>query len=380
MIPQYDYIITGAGCAGLSLAVHLHTSGAFAGKRILLMDESPKNSNDRTWCFWEKTPGPFEEVVFRRWERLWFYGEGFEKELDLAPYTYKMIRGLDFYQHCRKLLALAPNIEFRQGRVETLFSDEANGTGVVVNGETIHSDWVFNSILFDKPHLRPKQHWLLQHFKGWVVEAGAGAFNPTVGTLMDFRVSQQHGTAFCYMLPFSDREALVEYTLFTENLLEPAAYDAALTDYLDRFCRIGPYTVRDTEFGVIPMTNYRFPTHRGRIVNIGTAGGQTKGSSGYTFSFIQRHSAAVVEALRRTGRPPLQPPSRRFHFYDSVLLDVLQHGHPPGKQIFTTLFRRNRPANVLTFLDNASSLAGDLRIISSLPTLPFLKGAIRQQL
>ncbi len=60
---SYDYIITGMGCAGLSLAVHLLRKGCLDGKKLLLIDREKKERNDRTWCFWETSPGPFEDVV-----------------------------------------------------------------------------------------------------------------------------------------------------------------------------------------------------------------------------------------------------------------------------------------------------------------------------
>ncbi|HYO20786.1 MAG TPA: lycopene cyclase family protein, partial [Flavisolibacter sp.] len=138
------------------------------------------------------------------------------------------------------------------------------------------------------------------------------------------------------------------------------------------------YKVTDQEFGIIPMTNHKFTPGQNKIVNIGTAGGQTKGSSGYTFYFIQQHSKAIVAQLIKSGKPFLPKPAPRFHFYDSVLLHILQHNTLPGKQIFSTLFQYNRTADVLTFLNNESSLTQELKIISSLPTMPFLKAAIQQ--
>src|SRR5688500_13885450 len=101
---RYDYIIAGAGAAGLSLLTHMINSGNFADKKILLVDRTPKNQNDRTWCFWEKDNGLFESIVFRRWSNMWFHGDdGSSKLHDILPYQYKMIRGIDFYKHCFKL-------------------------------------------------------------------------------------------------------------------------------------------------------------------------------------------------------------------------------------------------------------------------------------
>ncbi len=68
----YDYIIAGAGCAGLSLAMHMIHSGKFRDKKILIVDQSTKTLNDRTWCFWQKEPGLFESIVYKEWRHLFF--------------------------------------------------------------------------------------------------------------------------------------------------------------------------------------------------------------------------------------------------------------------------------------------------------------------
>jgi lycopene beta-cyclase len=52
----------------------------------------------------------------------------------------------------------------------------------------------------------------------------------------------------------------------------------------------------------------------------------------------------------------------------------------PGKKVFTDLFKNNPVQNVLKFLDNETSLSEELKIISSLPTLPFLKAGIRHMI
>lgn len=372
----YDYIITGGGCAGLSLAVHLLQHEALRQKKILLIDEAPKNQNDRTWCFWEKEPGLFENIVFREWEKLWFYSDCFLEGLAIEPYRYKMIRGIDFYTYCRNELQKHPTVTFLQGKVDRLFSGEK--TGVVVNGKTITAGYVFNSILFDKPQTRKKDIWLLQHFKGWLIETENAVFNPDAATLMDFRVSQKKGTAFCYVLPFSPTEALVEYTLFTPSLLQQREYDETLKAYIENTLHVKNYALKETEFGVIPMTNYAFPQRQQQIINIGTAGGQTKGSSGYTFYFIQQHSKRIAESLQKNGHPFVSPPPQRFHFYDSVLLQVLAKSYLPGKEIFSILFQKNKPQDVLAFLNNASSLSTELRLLSTLPAFPFFKAALKQ--
>lgn len=376
-VNTYDFIIAGAGCAGLSLLMHMVHSGAFKEKKILLVDKESKQKNDRTWCFWQKDPGLFDGIVHHEWPELLFCEKRFSGSLDLGPYTYKMIRGIDFYRHCFKVIRQQPNIDIEFGDVAAINDDE-NGATLTVKGNRYRAPYVFNSILKEKPALSAHHLWLLQHFKGWIIDTPSDHFNPRQATLMDFRIDQSRGTAFCYVMPFSPRRALVEYTLFTPSLLKDAEYDAGLRHYIGQQLGITNYTIAEQEFGIIPMTNFVFPKQEGHVINIGTAGGRTKASSGYTFQFIQKHSKALVNALVQTGRPHVPAEHRRFHFYDSVLLHILYHNKLPGSEIFSDLFARNKASQVLKFLDNETSLLEELRIISTLPTVPFSKAALRQ--
>jgi lycopene beta-cyclase len=376
---KYDYIIAGAGCAGLSLAVHMIHSGKFSDKKILIIDKEGKQKNDRTWCFWETGAGLFDSIVYKKWNTAWFFGKDFSRLLELAPYQYKLVRGIDFYEYSFALVRQNPNFEITTGDVQEIKTEDGQAW-IQTGAGRIFATYIFNSILFEKPELKKGEYYLLQHFKGWVIETAIPVFNTQEATLMDFRVSQQRGTTFVYVMPFSATMALVEYTLFTGELLEPARYDEGLRNYIDEFIRPGSYQVVEEEFGVIPMTNHKFPGGAGQIINIGTAGGQTKPSSGYTFRFIQKHSARIVENLIKKGHPYIKVPggTGRFRFYDSVLLHILRYNKLPGDKIFTGLFKKNKPRQVLRFLDNESSLSDELKIISSLPTLPFLKAALKQ--
>lgn len=354
-------------------------SGKFTGKKILLVDKDGKQQNDRTWCFWETKAGLFESIVYKRWETAWFYGQNFSRLLKLSPYEYKLIRSIDFYKYCFDTIKAHPNFEIRNGAIKSIKSEAAK-SWIEIDGEKIEAAYIFNSILFDKPVLKEDEYYLLQHFKGWIIETEKPSFNPGEATLMDFRVSQEQGTTFVYVMPFTPTKALVEYTLFTEKLLEQEQYEKGLNDYISRYLKIERFSIIEEEFGVIPMTNHKFPSADGGIINIGTAGGQTKASSGYTFRFIQKHAARIVENLIKRNNPfiPLPSGPKRFKFYDSTLLHILSHNKLPGDKIFTILFKKNKPQPVLRFLDNESSLKDELQIISSLPTLPFLKAALKQ--
>ena len=114
------------------------------------------------------------------------------------------------------------------------------------------------------------------------------------------------------------------------------------------------------------------------MYNIGIAGGQTKASTGYTYQFIQKQTQAIVNCLI-LSKPlsMIQPTPKRFHFYDSVLLQLLISKKLSGREIFTRMFERNPPARILKFLDNETSLVEELQLIGTLQTLPFLRSASR---
>ncbi len=116
---KYDFIIAGGGMAGLSLAYYL-TQSPLRNRSILMLDREPKNRNDRTWCFWENGAGPFESIMFRRWNTVSFHGTTHAGPLDLGTYQYKMLRGIDFYTFVQNELDKWPNIERRQATINRI--------------------------------------------------------------------------------------------------------------------------------------------------------------------------------------------------------------------------------------------------------------------
>jgi len=353
-------------------------SGKFNDKKFLLIDKESKTKNDRTWCFWEKENGFFEEIVYKKWDKLSFLSDEFSNTMDISPYQYKMIRGIDFYNYCFGEINKQSNIQVFYGEAKVEHGE--NDSSVYINDQqlSIADAIVFNSFA-DSTFKNDKEISLLQHFKGWMIETASNAFDPNKATFMDFRVDQSKGTTFAYVLPFSENRALVEYTLFTENILEDEEYEKELKNYIDVFLNIKEYNITDKEFGIIPMTTRSFDFFKNSIYNIGTVGGQTKGSSGYTFQFIQKQSDLMLRSLiDNKSLRDINSASKRFHFYDKVLLNVLQNKKITGKEIFTTMFKKNKPQQVLKFLDNESTVSEELKIISTLPTLPFLKAALNQ--
>jgi lycopene beta-cyclase len=349
---------------------------ATANKKILLIDRDEKEKNDRTWCYWEAGAGFFEPVVTKKWDTLLFYSNQYSSTLDIAPYSYKMIRGVDFYHYCKHKIQQHPHVTFLQDEVLAFSGEMIQLTSAVID---CRSAVVFSSLY--KPAAKQRgRHYLLQHFKGWVVETPQPVFDTEKATLMDFRVSQQYGAAFVYVMPLTANKALVEYTLFSDALLSQQQYEQGLNDYLQQWLNIGTYTVSETEFGVIPMTSAAMPPVQDGIYLLGTAGGQTKASTGYTFQFIQKQAASIV-ANMAAGKAPLggKPHiARRFRLYDNTLLHILAHNKMPGDEIFARLFHRNSASAIFKFLDNETNFAEELQLMQTVPRGLFTKAAIAE--
>lgn len=380
---QFDYIIAGSGCAGLSLLYKMLKDPALSAKNILVIDKDEKNKNDRTWCFWEKGRGVFDPVVAHQWKTLEFLTSDFKQQYDLKQYRYKMIKGIDFYDHVITLAKNFENVSFKKENIQKIQTDR-DFAYVETENTRYRSAYVFNSTGLFHPEMNPENS-LLQHFEGWVIKTNKPVFNEEIGTLMDFRLTQKHGITFMYILPTSAHEALIEYTLFSEKLLDKEAYKTALQNYIETYLKVDQYDILHQEFGVIPMSLKKFvrnPDAKKRIVNIGTAGGFTKASSGYTFQFIQKNTELIVDNLRKGKAPNPDMTFREsmFQWYDRTLLEVILSGKMEGKEIFSALFQKCSIQTILAFLGNESSLADDIKIMKSLPVKPFVLAGLKQLL
>ncbi len=388
---ETHHLIVGAGAAGLSLAYALTRHPTTTGQTITLLDPDEKRTNDRTWSYWERAdrPGLFAELpglVSAEWATAEVRTDTEQLILPLAPYVYRTIRGLDFYSAMRAHLATQPHVQWVQAAVSEVVDGPTRALARTTDGRTFSGTWLYDSRFryADLPR-RPDAHfYLAQHFVGWEIEASRDVFDPTVATLFDFRTPQLGAMRFHYILPHTPRRALVEFTLFSARLLPPEEYVAELRRYLRAAHGLAPtdYRIVGEEAGVIPMTDHPLPARAAesqRVVQIGSRGGASKPSTGFTFRRIQQRTAALVENLARTGTPwTSETAPRRFRLYDAMLLDVLATHGDRAAGIFTQLFRRNPPARLLEFLNEDSTFSTDVAVMNSVPWAPFVQALARQ--
>lgn len=370
---QYDYIILGSGASGLMLAYQMISDSFFDKKQILLIDKDVKNQNDRTWCFWEKEVGIWEEIINKKWNTIYFGSEKFSERIEISPYQYKSIRSEDFYNFILKILNEKSNITIVQENVICL-TNKSDAVIIETDIQKYIGNKVFNSILFSSEYKNQKQYPVLnQHFVGWFVKTETPVFDSEIATFMDFTVAQKGNTRFMYVLPFSETEALFEYTLFSEELLEKQEYESEIENYLQEKGIVN-YKITEKEQGCIPMTCYDFKKQNSKnVLHIGTAGGWTKPSTGYTFNMTSKKIQKLIPFLKTNIDLSKFETKTRFWYYDLLFIDVLFKENQIGAILFSKLFARNKSTKILKFLDEETTIIEELKITTSLPAGRFLK-------
>jgi lycopene beta-cyclase len=195
---------------------------------------------------------------------------------------------------------------------------------------------------------------------------------------MNFKVPQKGNTRFMYVLPLGRNKALLEYTLFSQNVLERKEYEDAIADFLKEL-PTGGYEILEEEEGKIPMTCYRFDLkNNSKLLHIGTAGGWTKPSTGYTFQRINEKTKELVDFLKR-GQPLSRFGKRtRFWFYDLLFIDVLAKDNANGAKLFKKMFEKNSPEVIFQFLDEKSTLWQEFQIMRSFDVGQFVKALLKR--
>ena len=370
---HFDYIIIGNGLAGLQLALKLSEDTFFSNKTIALIDPSEKNTNDKTWSFWEKESSQWDSIISKSWNKASVLTSEKDIQLDLKPYSYNTIKAIDFYKYAKMKLQTKDDIHFI---IESVASVEENEDLLVTtNNSTYSASHVFDSRVPEEFSIQNnKSISIIQHFKGWIIKTENNCFNDSKVIMMDYRLKDGNQTTFMYVLPFSTTEALVEFTYFTENVVEEHIYDNFIKTYIKDYLKIDTYTILETEQGQIPMSNFDFSKfNSNKITKIGTGGGWVKGSTGYSFKHTEKKVSKIIENLKANQRPSRNLFKQKFKFYDKVFLKVLKDENHKGEWIFKQFYGKNSIQAMFRFLDEESTLFEELKIMWSLFSWSFIK-------
>ena len=374
--PDYYYVIVGGGMAGLQLAHRLNNDLFFRGKKIVIIEPDDKSINDKTWCFWEKDPGAWDHIITKSWQKGKFISSETSKDLELAPYTYKMLRSLDFYEHIKSELKESGDINFIKDEITSI--DEVTRTA---KGK--EKDYTATHFFDSRP---PKDYkksenstLIYQHFKGWYIKTEEDIFDPEIFTMMDYRINYKDSASFTYVLPLSPNEALVEFTFFTPFLTNDKTYDRYLNRYIREILKINSFEIIEEEIGVIPMTDYPFhEKSTGKVTKIGTAGGWVKASSGYSFKNTEKKIDLLIKNIKSGQKPSRNLINKKYLRYDAIFLEVLKNRNDLGESLFTKFYTKNSIQDIFRFLDEETSFSEDIKIMLSLYHPEFLKAFFKK--
>ena len=352
---EFDYIIIGGGCAGLSLAYELETNRKLKDKSLAIIEPREEYKRDKTWSFWKVIDHNFEDCVKKSWDNFTINIPGNTKHIECKNTPYQTIDSGLFYSKIINTLKKNKNINFFKN----------------INEVDIKDSFIFNSLSdnhYDKSNL-----W--QHFSGFEIETDKDLFDDKIFNLMDFDCDQKNSVHFFYTLPFSRRKALIETTWLSDlnnNSLQD--YEKQLKDYIENHLNIKKYKISFTETGAIPLFDLRNEQKINQI-NIGTAGGMTRLSTGYTFLNIQEHSKYITKNIENIKNHKKFTITKKYKYLDNIFLKVLKKNPEKMSKIFFKMFLSS-PSTVINFLSNKSNFFEDIAIISKMPKWTFIKEII----
>lgn len=287
-----------------------------------------------------------------------------------------MIRSEDLIHHFKSEIAKNKKVEWITDQINEVHKEQGIAIGEVAN---YSADMIFDSRFDFKEIKKSKKPYVLQHFKGWFIETENEVFDPDEFVMMDYRFPYPDQCSFIYILPLSKKQALIEYTFFSPELLEEKSYDELLKGYLDQFYPAINYQIKKTESGVIPMSSMDFQAENlSNYLKIGTAGGWVKASSGYSFKHAEKKSQLIAENLKNGNSAGKGLFKSRFKLYDRIFLNLLQHENELGNRVFQQMYRKNSIQDIFEFLDEESSPAKELRLINRFDHLPFIRALFRE--
>ena len=349
---EFDYIIIGGGCAGLSLAYELEIHEKLRNKTLAIIEPREEYKRDKTWSFWKVAPHNFDDCVKKNWENFSVNIPGKTNYLECKNFPYQSIDSGLFYEKIKSKLKKNENI--------FLFKN--------IEEVNTQNSLVFNSVpIIEKNHLN-----LWQHFCGVEIKTENDIFDEKIFNLMDFDCEQRESVHFFYTLPYTKNRALVETTWLSKmNDNSQKDYENQINNYIKNNLKIKNYEITYKEEGAIPLF-YPLNKNEKNKINIGTAGGMTRLSTGYTFLNIQEHSKYIRENIDNISNAKKFEIDKKYQFLDEIFLRVLEKNPEKMSDIFFRMFKTS-PKTVIKFLSNKSNFLEDLSIIFKMPKLIFIK-------
>ncbi len=376
MSEDFDLVVLGGGCAGLSLSMTLAAHGGRC-PRTLVIESRTEYTNDRTWCYWNERSAPVPYQIQHRWQTMRVAHAGQSVSLDCGSTPYHMLAAQDFYAAAQASIDRQPNIALRRG---TLVVGEPSRSGGVWNIRTSAGDVTARSVVDTRPPRLPRRDGaaLWQSFYGQEIECSAAVFDPLSMDLMNFLAPDPRHVPFVYVLPVTPTRALIEVTVFGATPCPPRELSERLEAAVAERVGDASFTTLRSEHGILPMGLNEAPRSADKSsVRVGVMAGGARPSTGYAFQRIQRWAGECARALVSNGHPIAhRPDPLPLRVMDRIFLDVLRADPSRGGALFFSLFSRVDPARVIRFLSGDGSVVDSLAVVAAMPVSPFVRAAL----
>ena len=366
---KYDYIIIGAGCAGLSLAYRLLNKNY----KICIL-ESNKNINEKNklWSFWDTKKTPFNHLIKKRWESLIIKNKSESIKIDCKDYNYQSINSSDFNNYI--INKINKNINFDLIFSEKVENITKNNNEVILT--TSKNIYKCKHIFDSSPNIQKVFMW--QKFFGAYVEAEEEIFDEKSPIFMEF-TDTENKFHFMYILPFSKKTALIESTYFSCHEEKEMLDENFIDSYMHKKYPNKKYIIQKTEFGKIPMDTKINSITEDYITKIGSYSGATRASTGYTFINIQKQAdklANIMPVISGNNESKKYFHSILLRKMDAVFLEIISNNPEYMKNALMDLFRTKKHNPQIRFLSDTPTIFDILKIIIYLPKIKFMQYAL----
>lgn len=381
-LDDYDLVIIGAGLTGLSLVcwlMQLAKEAQVTLPKVCLLEPRLTYANDRTWCFWDRDPHPFRDLISHRWFR-WQVSQGQQSACQTDTRTaYAMLPADVLYRHALAQIAGTRAFDLHLGVTVSDIKHTDDGMRVSANQRC----WRAKAVIDTRP---PDAHQLAlgvgvwQVFSGLEIACPQHGFDTSTAILMDFQAGYPY-PCFVYLLPLDDDHFLVEWTAFQPQKEVVPDYRADLESWLARQA-IGHYDVTRAESGMLPMMSMPRADSSEQVIRAGVGAGWMRAASGYHFVSCQRGCEALAQqilAAHASGDWLLHSPvvrARWVDWMDGVFLRAMKRHPDKAPHWFLSLFAGTTAAQMSRFMNDQPQWHDALAVAKALPPIPFIRAAL----
>ena len=357
----YRAAIIGLGPSGLAVNKIIYGDEP---NEIIAFETADINNRDNFFGFWlTDWMKPFENIIEKKWYK-WNIGDNnvnITHCSDNKPYC--VISYKKWKNFC---LESKSKLEIKNKKV-VQYIPLQNYFKII----TADKNEYYAEKIYDSRSIKEKKGELTQHFFGINISVADKTFDENKLTLMHF-TEEKNLLHFMYILPFTHNKALVESTVFSKEPLKNSWYKDKINEYLS-LKKISKFKEISSENGIIPMffTEEKNSTNP-NIFNIGIRGGACKPSTGYAFSFLIKQ----IQILKFSNKNYVNVHKFLERKMDKIFINFLKNNNENGKS-FIKLASNLNGNEFQSFMMGESSLLTKLKIVKSMPKLPFIKELFR---